>query len=177
MSRVANAPIELPKGVEFKQDGNLVTLKGGKGELSLELNPEVELKQEENVLTLSPRSGSRFSTAIAGTMRALLANMTKGVTDGFEKKLELRGVGYRAQAQGKNLNLSLGFSHPVVYQAPEGVSVETPSQTEIVVTGADKQQVGQAAAEIRSFRPPEPYKGKGVRYADERVQLKEAKKK
>ncbi|MEJ2297512.1 MAG: 50S ribosomal protein L6 [Woeseiaceae bacterium] len=177
MSRVANAPIELPKGVEFKQDGNLVTLKGGKGELSLELNPEVELKQEENVLTLSPRSGSRFSTAIAGTMRALLANMTKGVTDGFEKKLELRGVGYRAQAQGKNLNLSLGFSHPVVYQVPEGVSVETPSQTEIVVTGADKQQVGQAAAEIRGFRPPEPYKGKGVRYADERVQLKEAKKK
>ena len=177
MSRIANAPVELPKGVEFKQDGNLVTLKGGKGELSLELNPEVELKQEDNVLMLSPRSGSRFSTAIAGTMRALLANMAKGVSDGFEKKLELRGVGYRAQAQGKSLNLSLGFSHPVVYQAPEGVSVETPSQTEIVVTGADKQKVGQAAAEIRGFRPPEPYKGKGVRYADERVQLKEAKKK
>ncbi len=177
MSRVANAPIELPKGVEFKQDGNLVTLKGGKGELSLELNPEVELKQEENVLMLSARSGSRFSTAIAGTMRALLANMAKGVTEGFERKLELRGVGYRAQAQGKSLNLSLGFSHPVVYEAPEGVSIETPSQTEIVVTGADKQKVGQAAAEIRGFRPPEPYKGKGVRYSDERVQLKEAKKK
>ena len=177
MSRVANAPVELPKGVEFRQEGNLVTLKGGNGELSLELNTEVELKHEENVLTLSPRSGSRFSAAIAGTMRALLANMAKGVTDGFEKKLELKGVGYRAQAQGKSLNLSLGFSHPVVYEAPEGVSIETPSQTEIVVKGADKQKVGQAAAEIRGFRPPEPYKGKGVRYADERVQLKEAKKK
>jgi large subunit ribosomal protein L6 len=158
MSRVAKAPVELPKGVEFKQDGNVVTLKGGNGELSIELNSEVELKQEENLLTLH-------------------ANMAKGVTDGFEKKLELKGVGYRAQAQGKNLNLSLGFSHPVVYEAPEGVSIETPSQTEIIVKGADKQKVGQAAAEIRSFRPPEPYKGKGVRYSDERVQLKEAKKK
>jgi len=177
MSRVANAPIELPKGVEFRQDGNLVTLKGGNGELSLELNPEVELKQEDNVLTLHPRSGSRFSTAIAGTMRSILSNMAKGVSEGFEKKLELKGVGYRAQAQGKSLNLSLGFSHPVVYQAPEGVSVETPSQTEIVVTGADKQKVGQAAAEIRGFRPPEPYKGKGVKYADEIIVRKEAKKK
>ena len=179
MSRVAKAPVELPKGVEFKQDGNLVTLKGGNGELSLELNSEVELKQEENVLRLSPhpRSGSRFSTAIAGTMRSILSNMAKGVSEGFEKKLELKGVGYRAQAQGKSLNLSLGFSHTVVYEAPEGVSIETPSQTEIVVKGADKQKVGQAAAEIRGFRPPEPYKGKGVRYSDERVQLKEAKKK
>jgi large subunit ribosomal protein L6 len=177
MSRVAKAPVELPKGVEFKQDGNLVTLKGGNGELSLKLNPEVELKQEENVLTLHPRSGSRFSTAIAGTMRSILSNMARGVSEGFEKKLELKGVGYRAQAQGKSLNLSLGFSHPVVYEAPEGVSIETPSQTEIIVKGADKQKVGQAAAEIRGFRPPEPYKGKGVRYADERVQLKEAKKK
>jgi large subunit ribosomal protein L6 len=177
MSRVAKAPVELPKGVEFRQDGNVVTLKGGNGELSLELNSEVELKQEENVLTLHPRSGSRFSTAIAGTMRSILANMATGVSQGFEKKLELKGVGYRAQAQGKSLNLSLGFSHPVVYEAPEGVSIETPSQTEIVVKGADKQKVGQAAAEIRGFRPPEPYKGKGVRYADERVQLKEAKKK
>ena len=115
MSRVAKEPIELPKGVEFKQAGNVVTLKGGNGELSIELNSEVELKQEDNVLTLAPRSGSRFSTAIAGTMRAILANMAKGVSEGFEKKLELKGVGYRAQAQGKNLNLSLGFSHPVVY--------------------------------------------------------------
>ncbi len=177
MSRVGKEPIELPKGVEFKQDGNVVTLKGANGELSLELNSEVELKQEEGVLTLHPRSGSRFARSIVGTMRAILANMAKGVSDGFEKKLELKGVGYRAQAQGKSLNLSLGFSHPVVYQAPEGVSLETPSQTEIIVKGADKQRVGQAAAEIRGFRPPEPYKGKGVRYSDERVQLKEAKKK
>jgi large subunit ribosomal protein L6 len=177
MSRVAKAPVELPKGVEFKQEGNLVTLKGSNGELSLELNSEVALKQEDNLLTLHPRSGSRFSTAIAGTMRSILSNMAKGVSEGFEKKLELKGVGYRAQAQGKTLNLSLGFSHPVVYEAPQGVSVETPSQTEIVVKGADKQKVGQAAAEIRGFRPPEPYKGKGVRYSDERVQLKEAKKK
>jgi len=177
MSRVAKAPVELPKGVEFKLDGNIVKLKGPKGELSMELHSEVELSQEDGVLSLAPRSGSRFATAIAGTMRALLANMTTGVSEGFQRKLELVGVGYRAQAQGKNLNLSLGFSHPVVYEAPEGISIETPSQTEILVSGADKQKVGQAAAEIRRFRPPEPYKGKGVRYANERVILKEAKKK
>ncbi len=177
MSRVAKAPVELPQGVEFRQDGNVVTLKGSNGSLSLELNSEVELKHEENKLMLAPRSGSRFSTAIAGTMRSLLANMVEGVTEGFERKLELVGVGYRAQAQGNKLNLTLGFSHPVVYEMPEGVSVETPSQTEIIVKGTDKQKVGQAAAEIRRFRPPEPYKGKGVRYSDERVQLKEAKKK
>jgi len=177
MSRIANAPVELPKGVEFRQDGNIVTLKGGNGELSLELNSEVELAQEDNVLRLSPRSGSRFATAIAGTMRSILANMAKGVSEGFERKLELVGVGYRAQAQGKKLNLTLGFSHPVEYQVPEGITVETPSQTEIVVKGADKQKVGQVSAEIRRFRPPEPYKGKGVRYSDERVMLKEAKKK
>jgi len=126
MSRVAKEPVELPKGVEFKQDGNVVTLKGGNGELSIELNSEVLIKHEENVLMLAPRSGSRFSTAIAGTTRAIIANMVKGVTEGFEKKLELKGVGYRAQLQGKSLNLSLGFSHPVVYEAPEGVSIETP---------------------------------------------------
>jgi large subunit ribosomal protein L6 len=177
MSRIAKAPVELPKGVEFRQEGNVVTLKGGKGSLSLEINNEVELAQEENLLRVAPRSGSRFSAAIAGTMRAILANMAKGVSEGFERKLELVGVGYRAQAQGNKLNLSLGFSHPVVYQVPAGVSVETPSQTEIVVRGADKQVVGQVAAEIRGFRPPEPYKGKGVRYANERVILKEAKKK
>ena len=129
------------------------------------------------MLRLAPRSGSRFAMAVTGTTRSLLANMIKGVTEGYERKLELVGVGYRAQAQGNKLNLSLGFSHPVVYQMPEGISVETPSQTEIVVKGSDKQKVGQAAAEIRRFRPPEPYKGKGVRYSDERVQLKEAKKK
>ncbi len=177
MSRIAKSPVELPKGVEFKQEGNVVTLKGGKGELSMELNSEVELKQEEGVLTVSPRSGSRFAMAITGTMRSLLANMAQGVTEGYERKLELVGVGYRAQAQGKNLNLTLGFSHPVVYAAPEGISIETPSQTEVIIKGTDKQQVGQVASEIRRFRPPEPYKGKGVRYADERVVLKEAKKK
>ena len=177
MSRVAKAPVELPKGVEFSQAGNVVTLKGGKGSLSMELNPEVELAAEEGTLQVSPRSGSRFSTAIAGTMRALLANMAQGVSEGFEKKLELVGVGYRAQAQGSKLNLTLGFSHPVEFEVPEGVTVTTPSQTEIVVTGADKQKVGQVAAEIRRYRPPEPYKGKGVRYSDERVVLKEAKKK
>jgi large subunit ribosomal protein L6 len=137
----------------------------------------VELKEEDGALQLAPRSGSRFATAVTGTTRALLANMVTGVNEGFERKLELVGVGYRAQAQGNKLNLSLGFSHPVIYEMPEGVSVETPSQTEIVVRGSDKQKVGQAAAEIRRFRPPEPYKGKGVRYSDERVQLKEAKKK
>ncbi|MGB5510269.1 MAG: 50S ribosomal protein L6 [Woeseiaceae bacterium] len=177
MSRIGKEPIELPKGVDFKQNGNVVTLKGGNGELSLELNSEVELTQEDNLLKLAPRSGSRFATAIAGTMRSILANMATGVSTGFERKLQLVGVGYRAQAQGKKLNLTLGFSHPVEYEVPEGISVETPSQTEIIIKGADKQRVGQVSAEIRAFRPPEPYKGKGVRYADERVMLKEAKKK
>jgi large subunit ribosomal protein L6 len=177
MSRIAKAPVELPSGVEFSQSGNVVTMKGNNGTLSMELNSEVELTREDNALTVKPRSGSRFSTAVAGTMRSLLANMAQGVSQGFERKLELVGVGYRAQAQGKKLNLTLGFSHPVVHDVPEGITVETPSQTEIVIKGADKQQVGQVAAEIRGYRPPEPYKGKGVRYADERVQIKEAKKK
>jgi len=177
MSRIAKSPVELPKGVEFKQSGNVVTLKGGKGELSMELNSEVELKSEDGTLTLAPRSGSRFAMAVTGTMRSLLANMAHGVTEGYERKLELVGVGYRAQAQGKNLNLTLGFSHPVVYSSPEGIDIETPSQTEVIIRGTDKQKVGQVAAEIRRFRPPEPYKGKGVRYANERVVLKEAKKK
>jgi large subunit ribosomal protein L6 len=177
MSRIAKVPLELPKGVEFKHEGNVVTLKGGKGELSMELNSEVELKQDDDGLKLSPRSGSRFAMAVTGTMRSLIANMAQGVSEGYERKLELVGVGYRAQLQGKKLNLTLGFSHPVVYAAPEGISIEAPSQTEIIIKGADKQQVGQVAAEIRRFRPPEPYKGKGVRYADERVVLKEAKKK
>lgn len=177
MSRIAKEPIELPKGVEFKQVGNIVTLKGGNGELSVEMNSEVELKQDGNALTFTPRSGSRFATAVSGTMRSIVANMAHGVSEGFERKLELVGVGYRAQAQGKKLNLTLGFSHPVEYTVPEGITVETPSQTEIIIRGADKQQVGQVSAEIRRFRPPEPYKGKGVRYANERVVLKEAKKK
>ena len=177
MSRIAKAPVELPSGVEFSQSGNVVTMKGSNGSLSLELNSEVELTQEDNALLISPRSGSRFSTAIAGTMRSLLANMAKGVSEGFERKLELVGVGYRAQAQGNKVNMTLGFSHPIVHEVPEGVTVETPTQTEILIRGADKQQVGQVAAELRSYRPPEPYKGKGIRYADERVVIKEAKKK
>jgi large subunit ribosomal protein L6 len=177
MSRVAKAPIELPQGVEFNQSGNVVSLKGNNGSLSLEINSEVELVQEGTTITLKPRSGSRFATAIAGTTRALLSNMVVGVTSGFEKKLELRGVGYRAATEGRKLNLTLGFSHPVVYEVPEGITIETPSQTEVIVKGSDKQRVGQVAAEIRRFRPPEPYKGKGVRYADERVVIKEAKKK
>jgi len=177
MSRVAKVPVELPQGVEFNQSGMTVSIKGTKGSLSMELNSEVVLSQDDGVLNVKPRSGSRFSTAISGTTRSLLANMVEGVTTGFVKKLELRGVGYRAQAQGKKLNLTLGFSHPVVYDVPDGISVETPSQTEVVVSGTDKQKVGQAAAEIRRFRPPEPYKGKGVRYVNEHVVIKEAKKK
>lgn len=177
MSRIAKEPVELPQGVEFKQNGNVVTLKGKNGELSFEMNSEVVVEQDDKSLTFTPRSGSRFASAVSGTTRSIVANMAKGVTEGFERKLELVGVGYRAQAQGKKLNLSLGFSHPVEFMVPEGVTVETPSQTEIVVKGADKQQVGQVCAEIRRFRPPEPYKGKGVRYAGERVMLKEAKKK
>ena len=177
MSRVAKQPVVLPKGVEVTLSGTTVTVKGPKGALEMELNNEVELSQEEGTATLQARSGSRFAIAMAGTTRALMANMVTGVTDGFERKLELRGVGYRAQAQGNMLNLTLGFSHPVAYQVPEGVQVETPSQTEVVVRGSDKQKVGQVAAEIRRFRPPEPYKGKGVRYVGERVVMKEAKKK
>ncbi len=177
MSRIAKEPVELPSGVEFNHSGTTVTLKGSKGSLSMELNSEVELAQDENTLTVKARSGSRFAVAISGTTRALLANMAHGVSEGFEKKLQLVGVGYRAQLQGSNLNLTLGFSHPVVYAVPEGISVETPSQTEVVVKGTDKQKVGQVAAEIRHFRPPEPYKGKGVRYENEHVVMKEAKKK
>ena len=177
MSRIAKNPVVLPAGVEFSQSGITVTVKGTKGALSMDLNSEVEVEHAENLLTVKRRSNSRFATAIAGTTRALIANMVRGVADGFERKLELVGVGYRAQAQGNKLNLTLGFSHPVVFDVPDGITVETPSQTEVIVRGADKQQVGQVAAKIRAFRPPEPYKGKGVRYSDERVILKEAKKK
>ncbi|MBJ89075.1 MAG: 50S ribosomal protein L6 [Woeseia sp.] len=177
MSRVAKLPIELPQGVEVTLAETIVSVKGGKGQLRIELNTEVEAKQDGETLIVTPRSGSRFAKAIAGTTRALIANMVQGVSEGFEKKLMLVGVGYRAKAQGKKLNLTLGFSHPVIFDVPDGVSVATPSQTEIVVTGTDKQKVGQVAAEIRRYRPPEPYKGKGVRYADERVVIKEAKKK
>ena len=177
MSRVAKKPVELPSGVEVKIDGQRVTVKGSKGALEHEVHSSVEVLQEDNTLRFAPRDGSKAAMALAGTTRALLSNMVTGVTAGFEKKLELVGVGYRAQAQGKVLNLTLGFSHPVNYEVPEGVTVETPSQTEVVVKGLDKQKVGQVAAEIRAFRPPEPYKGKGVKYADEVIVRKEAKKK
>jgi len=177
MSRIAKEPVELPKGVEFNLSGTTVTLKGSKGSLSMDLNSEIELSEEDNKLQVKARSGSRFAIAMSGTTRALLANMAKGVTEGFEKKLQLVGVGYRASMQGNKLHLTLGFSHPVDYAIPEGVTVETPSQTEVIIKGSDKQKVGQVAAEIRHFRPPEPYKGKGVRYAGERIVMKEAKKK
>lgn len=175
MSRVANNPVTLPSGVEIKLDGQELSVKGGKGQLQMTIHSGVEVKQEDGKLTFAAHS--KDSVAMSGTTRALVNNMVTGVTDGFEKKLQLNGVGYRAKASGSSLDLTLGFSHPVVYKLPEGVSAETPSQTEIVVKGIDKQAVGQAAAEIRAFRPPEPYKGKGVRYADEYVRRKEAKKK
>ncbi len=174
MSRIANAPIELPKGVEFNHAGGVVKVKGTKGELEMEMHPTVTLSVEDGVVSVAPEKSGTM--AMAGTMRALIANMVQGVTDGFEKKLELRGVGYRAQVQGKKLNLQLGFSHPVDFDIPDGVTIETPSQTEVVIKGSSKQLVGQVAAEIRGYRPPEPYKGKGVRYAGERVVMKEAKK-
>jgi len=177
MSRVAKDPVAIPSGVEVSIEGRRVAVKGQKGALELELHELVDVQREEDVLKFAARQQDRKAVALAGTMRALVGNMVFGVSTGFERKLQLVGVGYRAQAQGQKLNLGLGFSHPVDYQVPEGVQVETPSQTEIVVRGADRQKVGQVAAEIRAFRPPEPYKGKGVRYADERVIMKEAKKK
>ena len=177
MSRIAKSPVDLPSGVDVKLNDGEITVKGAKGTLSLALHNEVEIKQEDKVLTFAPRSQAKQSIALAGTTRALVNNMVVGVSQGFEKKLQLNGVGYRAKATGNTLNLTLGFSHPIDYELPEGVTVETPSQTEIVLKSADKQALGQAAAEVRAFRPPEPYKGKGVRYADEYVRRKDAKKK
>ena len=177
MSRVAKRPIAIPKGAQVTISGQEIKVKGAKGELSLTVHDKVAVVQEDNEIRVSADMTDQSAVALAGTTRALIANMVKGAADGFERKLELVGVGYRAQAQGKTLNLTLGFSHPVAYAVPEGITIETPSQTEILVKGADKQRVGQVAAEIRAYRPPEPYKGKGVRYADERVVLKEAKKK
>ncbi|TVZ38252.1 large subunit ribosomal protein L6 [Alteromonadaceae bacterium 2753L.S.0a.02] len=177
MSRVANSPVQLPKGVEVKQNGQDLTVKGGKGQLALQVHSSVELKLEDNVLTFAARDGAKSSRAMAGTMRALVNNMVIGVSEGFERKLVLNGVGYRAKASGQSINLTLGFSHPIDYDLPEGVTAESPSQTEILLKSADKQLLGQVASEVRSFRPPEPYKGKGVRYADEYVRRKEAKKK
>ncbi|MEC7075212.1 MAG: 50S ribosomal protein L6 [Pseudomonadota bacterium] len=175
MSRVANNPVNLPKGVEVNINGSSVSVKGGKGTMEMTLTDGIGIDVNEGVAQIT----YDFDTnrAMAGTTRALLNNLVVGVSDGWEKKLVLNGVGYRAKASGKTVNLNLGLSHPVDYELPEGLSAETPTQTEIVIRGTDKQAVGQAAAEIRSFRPPEPYKGKGIRYADEYVRRKEAKKK
>jgi large subunit ribosomal protein L6 len=177
MSRVAKAPINLPKGVTVELSGQAVKVKGPKGTLDWTVHPTVSVSEDGGVLSVAPAEGAIDAWAMAGTTRALLNNMVTGCSAGFQRKLTLVGVGYRAQAKGDVLNLSLGFSHPVDYPVPEGITIETPSQTEIVVSGADRQRVGQVAAEIRAYRPPEPYKGKGVRYADEQVLRKEAKKK
>lgn len=177
MSRIANNPVVLPSGVEVKLSGQEIEVKGSKGSLALTVHPTVEVTQDDNKLRFAARNSAKKSRALAGTMRSLVNNMVTGVSTGFERRLELNGVGYRAQAKGKTLNLTLGFSHPVDYELPEGVEVETPKPTQIVLKSIDKQQVGQVAADIRAFRPPEPYKGKGVRYADEAVRRKEAKKK
>jgi large subunit ribosomal protein L6 len=176
MSRIAKKPVELGS-VEVTISGQTITAKGKQGTLSMDLNDQVSVKQEDGSLTFSPNDESKGAMAMTGTMRSLVNNMVVGVNEGFSRTLQLIGVGYRAQAQGNVLDLSLGFSHPVKYPVPEGIKIETPSQTEIKVQGADKQLVGQVCAEIRAFRPPEPYKGKGVRYSDERVIRKEAKKK
>lgn len=177
MSRVAKNPVTVPAGVEVKFGTESLTIKGKNGELSMPLHQEVNVALEDGQLTFAAADESAKANALSGTVRALVNNMVKGVSEGFEKKLQLIGVGYRAQAQGQTLNLSLGFSHPIAYELPEGVSAATPSQTEIVISGADKQAVGQVAAEIRGYRPPEPYKGKGVRYVGEHVVMKETKKK
>ena len=174
MSRVAKKPIALPKGVEFNIQSDNVSVKGPKGTLSIAKPNGIEVKVEDGNAQLSANDDNLVP--LAGTLRAILANMVKGVSEGFERKLELVGVGYRAAMQGKDLNLSLGFSHPVLFTAPEGITIATPTQTEIVVSGADKQRVGEVAAKIRAFRPPEPYKGKGVKYSDETIIRKEAKK-
>ncbi|NIP73807.1 MAG: 50S ribosomal protein L6 [Gammaproteobacteria bacterium] len=177
MSRVANNPISLPAGVEAAIEGGTVTVKGTKGTMSLDIHPIVEITRDDGKLRFAPRNRSRAANAMAGTMRSVVNGMVVGVSQGFERRLELRGVGYRAQIQGQVLNLTVGLSHPVNFAVPEGVTIETPGPTEIVVKGINKQQVGQVAAVIRASRPPEPYKGKGIRYADEQLVLKEAKKK
>jgi large subunit ribosomal protein L6 len=177
MSRIANDPVTIPSGVEVQIDTNEILVKGSKNSLSMSINNGVEIKKEDNILSFSPKSSSKSDDAMAGTTRALVNNMVFGVTQGFEKKLQLVGVGYRAQLQNKKLSLSLGFSHPVDFILPEGVTAEVPSQTDVTLKSADKQLLGLVAAKIRAFRPPEPYKGKGVRYADEHVRRKEAKKK
>jgi len=177
MSRIAKYPVALPKGVDVNIAGGNISVKGPLGTIARPADPNVEVKKDGEQLVCKALGNSRHANAMSGTMRALMANMVTGVTKGFERKLALVGVGYRAQAQGDKLSLSLGFSHPVVHQMPKGVKVTTPTQTEIVITGIDKQLVGQVAAEVRAYRSPEPYKGKGVRYANEVIVLKETKKK
>lgn len=177
MSRVGKMPIAVPKGVDVAITVDQITVKGANGALSRPLHPLVTIKNEAGVLNVAPANDSADADAMSGTMRALLANMVTGASKGFEKKLSLVGVGFRAAAQGQKLTLQIGFSHPVVKDMPEGIKVATPTQTEIVISGADRQVVGQIAAEVRAFRPPEPYKGKGIRYVGERVVIKETKKK
>ena len=177
MSRVGKMPVAVPQGVDVAVTADQITVKGGNGSLSRALPSLVTVTKDGSTLTFAPANESVEADAMSGTLRALVANMVNGVSKGFEKKLTLVGVGFRAQAQGQKLNLQIGFSHPVVKDMPEGVKVATPTQTEIVISGADRQVVGQVAAEVRAFRPPEPYKGKGVRYANERVVIKETKKK
>jgi len=177
MSRVAKNPVVLPKGVEVTLSGNTVSVQGSNGSLQMTVHESVEVQQQDGVLTFTARTSETAADALAGTTRVLVGNMVTGVSTGFQRKLQLIGVGYRAAAKGETLGLTLGFSHPVEYKLPEGVTAETPTQTEIVLKSADKQLLGQAAADIRSFRPPEPYKGKGIRYSDENVRRKEAKKK
>jgi large subunit ribosomal protein L6 len=177
MSRIAKYPIAVPKGVEVNVSSGQISVKGPLGVISRQADPNVAIDRNGDQLVCKAVGNSNHADAMSGTMRALVANMVTGVTKGFERKLALVGVGYRAQAQGDKLNLTLGFSHPVVHQMPKGVKVATPTQTEIIITGVDKQQVGQVAAEVRAHRPPEPYKGKGVRYSDEVIVLKETKKK
>jgi len=176
MSRIANKPVSLPDNVQVNVAGSTVTVTGKHGVLTHEVHSLVSLTRDENSLKFAAREQTKPARAMAGTTRALLQNIVKGVSEGFERKLQIVGVGYRAQVEGRKLNLTLGFSHPVAFEIPEGIKIETPTQTEIVVKGIDKQKVGQVAAEIRAFRPPEPYKGKGVRYADEHILRKEAKK-
>lgn len=177
MSRVAKQPVEIPSAANLNLNGNLLTAKGPKGELSLDIHELVSIDIADNSLSVKAKDSSKQSKALSGTFRALAANLVQGVTQGFEKKLKLIGVGYRAQLQGNTLNLTLGLSHPVNYDVPAGIQITVPAPTEIVVTGNCKQKVGQVAADIRKYRPPEPYKGKGIRYADEQISLKEAKKK
>jgi len=177
MSRIANSPVNVPAGTELKLDGQKLSIKGSKGQLVLDVHPSVTVEYQDNTVRVKALEGVANSVAFSGTMRSLISNMVQGVTEGFEKRLTIIGVGYRAAVKGSSLDLSLGFSHPVVYNLPEGITAETPTPTEVIIRGVDKQKVGQVAAEIRAFRPPEPYKGKGVRYSDEHVRRKEAKKK